>query len=361
MKLWEPDFAANFRCLAGACPDTCCKDWEIIIDEETLNRYNSLPGNFGDEVRAAMVENEEGETMFRVKNGHCPLLREDGLCRVQLALGEEGLCNTCRAHPRFYEEYGATRELTLSLSCPAAARLLLEHNAPITFICTEDSTPVTACNDLDPERYLALRQARKTAIAIAQKRQLPISDRLSLLLLFAVRLQKLLDEKAYGRLNALCTRFLDDTSCERALSRARRLRAKPASFFPCWMILNNMEHLTAEFPRLLDGCAMQSCAHALDETDASQLENLTVYFLWRYLLKASADGHVLSQAESCVFHVLCIAALFANAKEKDAASLRTTASLYSKEVEHSEENLQLLLCVFGRKTVSWRSLLAMLG
>lgn len=32
--------------------------------------------------------------------------------------------------PRFYEEYGATRELTLSASCPAAARLLLAHEGP---------------------------------------------------------------------------------------------------------------------------------------------------------------------------------------------------------------------------------------
>ena len=28
MKLYEPCFAAQFHCLAGACPDTCCKDWE---------------------------------------------------------------------------------------------------------------------------------------------------------------------------------------------------------------------------------------------------------------------------------------------------------------------------------------------
>ena len=131
MKLYEPCFAAQFHCLAGACPDTCCKDWEIILDEKTLARYRALPGVFGDEVRACLTTDAEGDTMFRLTDGHCPLLSSDGLCRVQLSLGEEALCDTCRAHPRFYEEYGQTKELTLSISCPAAIDLLFAQETPI--------------------------------------------------------------------------------------------------------------------------------------------------------------------------------------------------------------------------------------
>lgn len=120
---------------AGACPDTCCKDWEIILDEKTLARYRALPGVFGDEVRACLTTDAEGDTMFRLTDGHCPLLSSDGLCRVQLSLGEEALCDTCRAHPRFYEEYGQTKELTLSISCPAAIDLLFAQETPIKFVC----------------------------------------------------------------------------------------------------------------------------------------------------------------------------------------------------------------------------------
>ena len=232
MKILEPDYASSFRCLAGACPDTCCKDWEIILDEDTLARYQKLPGAFGDKVRAALTQDADGDTMFRLTDGHCPLLREDGLCRVQLALGEEGLCNTCRQHPRFYEEYGSTKELTLSISCPAAAKLLLEHDASVTFVSYEDGAPVSGCNDLDPERYLALRCARDTAIALVQNRSLSIFDRLGLLLLFAVRLQKLLDEAAYGRLDALLAQFSSLARCRRALSHARRLGRKRRASCP---------------------------------------------------------------------------------------------------------------------------------
>ena len=360
MKYIEPDFAAQFRCLAGTCPDTCCKDWEIIIDGETLAKYRALPGKFGDEVRASLCVDDEGDTMFRLTDGHCPLLREDGLCRVQLALGEEGLCNTCRAYPRFWEEYGAVRELTLSISCPAAARLLLEHTAPITFSCREDDTPVSGCNDLDPERYFALRRAREAAISIAQNRAFSVPDRLSLLILFAVRLQKLLDEAAYARLDSLLARFSTPDSCKRLLARVRRLRARPAGFFPCWMILNNMEHLTAEFPRLLSRLSAQKAAPAFAAAFDTQWENLTVYYLWRWFLKASVDGRVLSRTLGCVFHVLCTAALFSCEQTASSEALLTAASLYSKEVEHSEDNLRLLLRVFDRQTLSRKTLLSLL-
>ena len=360
MKILEPDYASSFRCLAGACPDTCCKDWEIILDEDTLARYQKLPGAFGDEVRAALTTDEEGDTMFRLQDGHCPLVSEDGLCRIQLAYGEGALCNTCRAHPRFWEEYGAVKELTLSISCPAAARLLLAHEGPVTFTVREDGAGISGCNDLDPELYFSLRKARETAIQIAQNRSLSVPDRLALELLFAARLQTLLDEKAYGRLDGLLARFSSTAHCKRDLARAKRLRAKKAGFFPCWLLLNNMEHLTQEFPRLLDSFPARQPAPPFDEAFSDAFEHLTVYFLWRYFLKASVDGKLLSQVQSCVFHVVSIAALFSAQDSRTPQALLSLAGLYSKEVEHSEENLRLLLRVFDRKTFPWQTLLPLL-
>ena len=137
---------------------------------------------------------------------------------------------------------------------PAAIDLLFAQETPIKFVCREDGAPVSGCNDLDPDRYFALRRARDTAISITQNRALPISDRLSLLLLFSVRLQRLIDTEAYGRLDGLLARFSDKQALQRALARAKRMQSKPSAFFPCWMLLNNMEHLTQEFP----GCWTRS-------------------------------------------------------------------------------------------------------
>ena len=30
----RPDDYAAFRCLAGACPQTCCAAWEIVVDPD---------------------------------------------------------------------------------------------------------------------------------------------------------------------------------------------------------------------------------------------------------------------------------------------------------------------------------------
>ena len=175
-----------------------------------------------------------------------------------------------------------------------------------------------------------------------------------------MRLQRLIDTEAYGRMDGLLARFSDKQALQRALARAKRMQSKPSAFFPCWLLLNNMEHLTETFPRLLDERSTQRPQRVFDPDFSAQWEHLTVYFLWRYFLKASVDGRVLSQTQSCLFHVLCIAALFSCQDTQDLQTLSTLASLYSKEVEHSDENLRLLLRVFDRKTLSWKTLLSLL-
>ena len=32
----------TFACIAGRCPDTCCAGWQILIDEESLERYGKV-------------------------------------------------------------------------------------------------------------------------------------------------------------------------------------------------------------------------------------------------------------------------------------------------------------------------------
>ena len=104
---------------------------------------------------------------------------------------------------------------------------------------------------------------------------------------------------------------------------------------PCWLILNNMEHLTQDFPRLLDRCAGNAPAHALDPAFSVQWDADGLFPLALFL-KASVDGKLLSQVQSCVFHVVSIAALFSAQDSRTPQALLSLAGLYSKEVEHSE-------------------------
>lgn len=357
MKHIEFDYVNQFRCLAGACPDTCCKDWQIIVDEEALAFYRQLPGELGERVRAALLT-ENGETRFREEQGRCVLLRSDGLCPLQVAYGEQGLCRTCRTHPRFVEQYGQTQELTLSGSCPESARLLLEHEAPLRFVQTEIDAPVEP-NDLDPTLYLALLSARTACIRLAQDRSRPIADRLALIILLARRVQRLLDEQRDALIPVLARRFGETDYQTRSLVRLARLRRRAGRFFPCWMVLNNMEHLTQDFGQLLDAAARQDTPPAgFDERFGAQYENLLVYFLFRSALKAVNDRQFLARVESCAFHVLCLRELFDG--KQSVQELAPVFRLYSKEVEHSPENVQLLLKLFRRRTLTWQYLVSLL-
>ena len=139
MLIRVPDYYDRFRCLAGACPHTCCEAWEVVIDGETAARYQELSGPLGEKLRQAMAVDEEGDVCFPLSGGRCPFLDGENLCEIHRELGEEATSVTCQEHPRFTEDYGSFREISLSASCPAANALLLGSSQTLTF-CTRETT-----------------------------------------------------------------------------------------------------------------------------------------------------------------------------------------------------------------------------
>jgi len=128
-----PDFYRAFACKASFCRHSCCRGWEIDVDEESAAYYRALPGKLGDDLRAALVE-EAGVWHFRLTDDErCPFLRPGGLCRLIRELGEQALCDICALHPRFYGELGSFEFCGLGLSCEKVCELLLESSAPLRF------------------------------------------------------------------------------------------------------------------------------------------------------------------------------------------------------------------------------------
>ena len=360
MKRIYPDHYHDFHCLAGQCPDTCCKGWQIIIDPDTLTWYRQLDGELGQRVRACLIE-EDGEVRFGETDGRCALLTPDGLCALQCAYGEQALCKTCASHPRFIEQYGATEEYTLSISCPEAARLLLARSTPVTFLHDTDSRLPDGYNTLDPDLYHALDTARELVIRLCQDGRFSLCDRMSVLLLFAKRMQALIDDGALSHTPALLTQFSSDAYLHRQRVRLARMRGHSGTFLPLWLLLRNMEHLTNAFPPLLEAALHAQPERAFWEGMHTQsLENLLVYFLFRYFKKAVNDNKLLPRVSACVFHLLSIRQLYFAQPERTQDALIRLCSLYSKEVEHSEENMALLLRALARRTPSTRALLSIL-
>ena len=163
MYYMKPAYYDRFACTADKCHDTCCQDWEIIIDDESMKRYKKMKGEIGERVRAAIGRTEEKEPCFSVQGGHCGLLTEDGLCSLQMQEGVEALSKICIAFPRHIEEYDGVREWSVDPSCEEAARLILT-SADQSFIAWEDEKgeeDIEAYDDFDYFLYSEIDQARE--------------------------------------------------------------------------------------------------------------------------------------------------------------------------------------------------------
>lgn len=119
-----PKFYDAFKCKGADCKNTCCQKWEIDIDADSVARYESMPGPLGDDVRAAMTVTDGVHHFKFNKDGKCPLL-QDGLCRIVLDYGEDGLCDICHMHPRFFKYIGELELCGVGLSCEESCELLM--------------------------------------------------------------------------------------------------------------------------------------------------------------------------------------------------------------------------------------------
>ena len=136
MEYTYPDYYKKFCCIGGECKDNCCAaGWQITIDEESLERYEKMEGEIGVRLRNS-IDWENG--MFEQFAGKCALLNERGLCDVYCDAGEDKMCILCQRYPRHFEEYENVREISLSVSCPEAARIVLENRGRVGFYTEND-------------------------------------------------------------------------------------------------------------------------------------------------------------------------------------------------------------------------------
>ena len=135
-----PDFYADFSCRAAACRHSCCKGWEIDVDEAALRRYAAVQGELGQELRRNIYQDDDGAHFLLTEDERCPFLRADGLCRLICDLGEGSLCEICALHPRFFTDVGEHTLCGLGLSCEAACDLLLNSDAPLCVVSEAGET-----------------------------------------------------------------------------------------------------------------------------------------------------------------------------------------------------------------------------
>lgn len=117
----QTDAAKRFVCLGDTCEDTCCKGWGMQLTKETVDLYKAKAPELLDAVTSGESEfimKRDAKTDFCVKF-------VDGLCGIHKKYGTEFLGDACHFFPRSTRALGENKVMTLALSCPEAARLML--------------------------------------------------------------------------------------------------------------------------------------------------------------------------------------------------------------------------------------------
>ena len=140
MKRYAPAYYPRFACIADRCRHSCCIGWEIDVDEDTLQLYDTLEDGYGEAIADSIAGREDCPHFCLGEGERCPHLDERGLCRIILSLGEDYLCDICREHPRFYHVTPHGREVGLGMACEEACRLILtsDDGAQIVLVGKDD-------------------------------------------------------------------------------------------------------------------------------------------------------------------------------------------------------------------------------
>lgn len=312
MRIIKPVYYDSFRCIADQCTDSCCKEWEVQVDEDTAAHYRALPGELGQRLRQVLVDDPEWGTVMRIQDGRCPMWRTDGLCRIQAELGHDALCRTCQDFPRLRHDYGTFVQLQLELSCPEAARLILSAPAaPLT-----EERPGGEAPEYDPADMDILLRTRQEALGILYDTRFSVPQALAALLCYSYHAQGLLDGEPD-------TAFDPGSALESAVSLAEDATPLPLTDF-----FAQLEVLTPQW-------AQRLAAPAENGPWQAEYRNLAAYFVERYWLQAISDFDLAIRVKFTIISCLLIHSLGGN--------LTSTAQLYSKEIENCTENVEAIL------------------
>ena len=375
MRYTIPDYYFEFKCIVDQCEDTCCAGWQIGVDETSAQRYWKEKGPFRRTLRKNI--NFHGSVFRQQPDGSCAFLREDGLCEMVLQMGEEALCRTCHYYPRHIEEFENEREITLSVSCPEVAKILMNRRMPVHFLHKKDEKE-EIYPDYDPIFFDQLQEAREVMIQILQNRSLPASVRALLILGLAHDMQLRFNGGSFFTCQQLYSRY---QSREAASYASEWLKGKEKNACQavreenqqevhvaavCFAQLYELEHLRSDWEMVLRE-AESLLFKDVSENDRDsyrwiskkfgayimteypdweiQKEQLLVYFISTYFCGAVYDGHIYSKvrmAVLCVWYIeeLLKARWLRNEKFLDTEEVCEIVYRFSREIEHSDQNLE---------------------
>lgn len=203
-RILAPEYIEKFSCTGSLCKETCCARWNIDVDQTTYNQYMQIEESFWKErMKQSVMKRKKNSTdkqyayMNMSDSLSCPFLNDDKLCDIHGQLGEEYLCGTCATFPRTLNKTNDNLELSLMISCPEAAKLILLNPEPMEFVEKEMSIhPKASMMDFsnvqhkEPPHFWDIRVA---TINILQNRNYSLEDRFIIIGLMCQKIDQLIE------------------------------------------------------------------------------------------------------------------------------------------------------------------------
>lgn len=360
MQYTVPDYYTKFKCSGSGCPDTCCAGWQIQIDPASLKKYRKAKG-----MLAARLKNEINwkEGCFRQYHGRCAFLNEDNLCDLYLeGGGEKAFCRTCRTYPRHIEEFEGLREISLSMSCPTAAELILDRKDAVRFLHHETNTEDEDYGSFDFFLFTKLMDARSLIFRILQDRSHPLFLRTSIVLSLSHDLQERIRKNALYDIDPLLERYTGKTVWNWFENRMEKIRTDPefsakrskirARLFHIFsrleLLRSDWEPFLNEARRFYSGNPEKDNAMEQNRTFTSVYsdvieEQILIYFIFTYFCGAVYNENAYGKMKFSVAGAVMIRELtrykaLHSPEMFGIGTIIKTACRYSREVEHSDFN-----------------------
>lgn len=371
MEYIYPHYFYDFQCDASKCSDTCCAGWEIEIDPVSLKKYRKYPGAFGNRLYNSVNWKEK---VFEQHKGRCAFLNDENLCDIYNEAGKGMLCKTCTRYPRHYEEYENLREISLSLSCPSAARLILGSDRKVEFLSSCRKTPEEEYEEFDFFLFTKLQEIREHFIQTAQNRSLSFEERLGLILAEAHDLQSRIGRGELYLIDGMLARYKKSGFRKGALLRLKPYQElhmeRRLELRRLWRRLYRLEALRSDWPELLKE-QEQRLYHSLSQEEYEQAcaefgaymknreyeyEQLLVYFLFGEFCGAVYDGAAYTKIKLAAVHILFIRELgmavwLKNDRHFTLEDQVEISHRYAREVEHSDLNREAVECMASEEDV----------
>jgi len=366
MKIKVPSYFNEFKCIGSECPDNCCAGWGIVIDDASYDKYKSVKGTFGERLKNSITTDVDGDRVFTLKGDKtCSFLNENKLCDIYSEIGEDSLCYTCRQYPRYLEEFGKLREIGISLSCPEAARIILKEDKKVTYEVSENDEELTYYNDIDALLLYELMNCRALMFRILQRDNLTLNKKLSIVLIMAKEIQDYIDKGTKEKVTLVKEKYLREETINELLVKIDKPKdnMKYVYMREYFNVIKNLEHFKKDpldIEDFLNFFYEEKDKDFYIEKDKEfnefykdndfKFKNIVVYYTYRYLMKSIFDFDLIGKVKYTILAYLIIRDLsvkkWIQKGSFDEEDLINISYMYSRDIEHFEENVNILGEIF---------------